>query len=142
MSTEQNRAVARRFVDDVLNKEADPDPLFAETLVFHFPGAPAPLDRQGWKQSYAPFTAAFPDVHTTIDDMIAEGDQVVARLTTRGTHRGTFQGIPATGRQVAFPSIAIWRIVSGKIVEHWVILDTLGLLQQLGALPTPQPSAV
>lgn len=142
MSTEQNKAVARRFVDDVLNKGADPDPFFAETLVFHFAGAPTPLDRQGWKQSYAPFTTAFPDVQTTIDDLIAEGDQVVARLTTRGTHRGAFQGLPATGRQVAFTSIAIWRIVSDRIVEHWIILDALGLLQQLGAVPTPQPSAV
>ncbi|HWU37535.1 MAG TPA: ester cyclase, partial [Candidatus Acidoferrum sp.] len=79
--------------------------------------------------------AAFPDFHNTIEELIAEGDKVVARLTYRGTHRGHLFGIVPTGRQVVYSGIAIFRIAGGKIVDGWVIGDTLALMQQLGAVP-------
>ncbi|MFQ5794613.1 MAG: ester cyclase [Candidatus Bipolaricaulia bacterium] len=80
---------------------------------------------------------AFPDGQMTIDDLIAEGDLVVARLTWRGTHQGEFYGIAPTGNQVAVTSIGIDRIVDGKIVEGWGEVDMLGMMQQLGVVPPP-----
>ena len=68
---------------------------------------------------------------------LAEGDKVVQRWTFRGIHRGAFQGIPSTGRQVTLTGISIWRVDGGKIVESWHELDTLGLMRQLGAIPAP-----
>jgi predicted ester cyclase len=83
------------------------------------------------------YLTAFPDLHLTIEDLIAEGDKVVDRQTARGTHQGTFMGIPPTGKQITVTAMNISRIVGGKIVEHWVELDTLGMLQQLGVVPMP-----
>ena len=80
---------------------------------------------------------AFPDFHHTVEDLVAEGDKVVPRLTLRGTHQGDFQGLPPTGKQVTFSGINVMRLEDGKIVEHWSIGDTLGMLQQLGAIPAP-----
>ena len=78
---------------------------------------------------------AFPDLHFTIEDMIAEGDTVVVRYTTRGTHHGNFRGIPSTGKQVSGTAMFIDRLVNGKAVEQWSNGDDLGLLQQLGVIP-------
>ena len=83
------------------------------------------------------YLSAFPDLHITVEDMIAEGDKIVARLTMRGTHQGAFLGIPPTGKQVTGTAIDINRITGGKSVEHWNNSDTLGLLQQLGVVPLP-----
>ena len=80
---------------------------------------------------------AFPDLQFTIEDMVAEGDFVVVRHTTRGTHQGNFRGIPPTGKQVSGTGMFIDRIVNGKAVEQWINGDDLGLLQQLGVVPTP-----
>ena len=77
--------------------------------------------------------AAFPDWHTTIEDLIAEGDKVVVRMMQRGTHQGTFFGLAATGKQVTVAGIAIFRLRNGQIVEEWLITDQLGAMQQLGA---------
>jgi steroid delta-isomerase-like uncharacterized protein len=77
--------------------------------------------------------ASFPDLRITVDDLIAEGDKVVARLTARGTHQGTFRAIPPTGQFVQWSGIRIFRIADGKIVEHWATWDDLSLLRQLGA---------
>jgi predicted ester cyclase len=81
--------------------------------------------------------AAFPDIHETIEDMLAEGDRVVTRSTWRGTHQGAFLGIAPTGKQVSVTGIDISRVASGKFVEHWQAADNLGLLQQLGVIPVP-----
>jgi predicted ester cyclase len=75
-----------------------------------------------------------------VEDIFSEGDMVAARLTFQGTHRGEFQGIPPTNKQVAFSSIEIDRVVDGKVQEHWFELDQLGLMRQLGALPEPEQS--
>jgi predicted ester cyclase len=80
---------------------------------------------------------AFPDFHNTIEEMIVEGDRVAARLTYRGTHRGPLFGIAPAGRAVQYSGVALFRIRAGKIVDGWVLGDTLGLMRQLGAVPDP-----
>jgi steroid delta-isomerase-like uncharacterized protein len=138
MSTEENKTLVRRFEEEVWN-ERNPsrvDAFFAASHLFRAAGDP-PLDREGHRQMIMHFQGAFPDGRNTSDDLLAEGDKVVQRWTFRGTHQGAFQGIPATGRQVALTGISIWRVEGGVIVESWHELDTLGLLQQLGAIPAP-----
>jgi predicted ester cyclase len=83
---------------------------------------------------------AFPDLRLTVEDIFCEGDMVAARVAFRGTHRGEFQGIPPTGKEVAFSSIEIDRMVDGKVAEHWFEMDLLGLMGQLGAIPDPEQS--
>jgi len=83
------------------------------------------------------YLTAFPDLHFTVEDFIAEGDKVVARLTVRGTQQGIFMGIPPTGKHATVTAIDINRMAGGKSVEHWLNMDTLGLLQQLGVIPAP-----
>jgi predicted ester cyclase len=99
------------------------------------------LDSDGWIQATGSFVEAFPDLRLTVEDLMAEGDRVAARVTFRGTHKGPFQGIPPTNRQVTFTSIEMNRMVDGKVAEHWVEIDLLGLLQQLGAVPAEPPQA-
>jgi predicted ester cyclase len=90
---------------------------------------------EGLKQFISLFRAGFPDLHFTIEDMIAAGDTVVVRQTYRGTHKGELMGISPTGKQVTITSIDIGRFTGGKLVEHWGATDSLGLLQQLGVVP-------
>jgi steroid delta-isomerase-like uncharacterized protein len=84
------------------------------------------------------FRAAFPDLHYTIDDMLAEGDKVVVHATVSGTHQGAFMGMPATGKSATWSEIHIARMNDGKVVEHWVNQDRMGMLQQLGLIPAPK----
>jgi steroid delta-isomerase-like uncharacterized protein len=109
----------------------------AESFVGHLPGAPGPLDRAGFVQFATTFYGAFPDLQHTIEDLLADGDRVTGRFTLRGTHRAAFQGIPATGQAICFGAIAVCRIAEGTIAELWMQMDSLALLQQLGALPAP-----
>jgi predicted ester cyclase len=141
MSTEENKTVSRRFHAAFDKGNQGPQALYEElasNFVAHFPGVPGPLDREGFRQLGNVFTSAFPQSQTTIDDEIAEGDKVVSRWTYRAVHRGEFQGIPPTGKQVTMTGLTLLRIAGGKIVEHWVELDQLGLLQQLGVVPPAQ----
>lgn len=133
---EENKALVRRSFEEV-DKEnwAIFNELLVDDYVWHQPGSPKPLTREETEQFMRMFHAAFPDWHTTIEDMIAEGDKVVTRYTVRGTHKGDFLGIPATDKEVAFTSILISRIAGGKFVEDWEEADSLGLMQQLGAVP-------
>jgi len=137
MSTEDNKAVVRRFYEEVLNqkKRAVLDEVFDPNVVDHFapPGTPGGLE--GARQTLGMFLSAFPDLHFTVEDMIAEGDRVVARATMSGTQQGPFMGIPPTGKHVTITGIDINRFVGGKSVEHWVEMDRLGLMQQLGVIP-------
>ena len=138
MSTEQNKAIARRLNQAFdTNDQATFDELLAPELMAHFPGMPTPLNREAFLQVVSLFTAAFSDNHTTTDDQIAEGDKVMTRITWRAVHNGDFQGIPATGKQIEVTGIAIERIQDGKVVEHWSNLDQMSLMQQLGAIPAP-----
>jgi len=106
------------------------------------PRCPRPLDLEGleaWRQFTAPFTEAFPDLRLTIQDIAAEGDTVAARVAFEGTYRGEFQGLPPTGKKVAFSSMEFNRVVDGQVEEHWVEINLLGLVQQLGVTPIPGP---
>ncbi len=138
MSIEENKALVRRFEEEVWNgrNPARVDELFAAGHVFRAAGSP-PLDREGHRQMIAHFQDAFPDGRNTKEELLAEGDKVVQRWTFRGTHQGAFQGIPPTDRPVTLTGISIWRVAGGTIVESWHELDTLGLMQQLGVIPTP-----
>ena len=139
MSTEENKAIARRMVDAWNRGDLDAlDEVVAPDYVFHDPADPAtPRGPEGAKRMARAFRTAFPDLRLTIADEIAEGDKVVQRLTAAGTHRGPLLGVPATGKAVTMSSIEVMRIEGGKIAEHWDEFDMLGLLQQLGAVPTP-----
>jgi steroid delta-isomerase-like uncharacterized protein len=143
VSEEDNKAVIRRWIEAFnerdLQGEAD---VLAPGFVAHVPDAPAPLDLEGleaWREFTAPFVEAFPDLRLTIQDIAAEGNTVAARVAFRGTHRGEFQGLPPTGKEVAFSSIEIDRVVDGKVEEHWVEINLLGLVQQLGVATIPGP---
>jgi steroid delta-isomerase-like uncharacterized protein len=137
--SERNKMLARRTVEEVYNQGnlAVVDELAASDLVIHSPSGdihgPA-----GAKQYVAALRAAFPDLHITIEDQIAEEDRVVTRWSARGTHTGEFQGIPPTGKPGRVTGIDIDRIADGKVVECWTNMDDLGLLQQLGVVPTPE----
>ena len=137
MSTQANEAVVRRIFDDIYNRGnlAAVDEIFAADYVDHSapPGFPAGLE--SFKQSFSMFRAAFPDIHVAVEDVIAAGDKVVVRLTFSGTHSGPLMGMPPTGKFVTITGIAIDRLSGGKVVEHWVNRDDLGMLQQLGAIP-------
>lgn len=101
----------------------------------HLSGLQEPLDSDAWSQFMIMFTTAFPDSQISIESCITEGDTVVSRWTMRGTHQGIFQGIPPTGRPIAFDGIESNKVVDGKIVEHWAMFDNVALLQQIGAMP-------
>jgi steroid delta-isomerase-like uncharacterized protein len=136
MSTEENEAVIRRFWDAFNQHDLDTlEPLMAPDFKDYDPTRPGPVDRAGRMQQGTMFLAAFPDTHYEIEDLVAEGDKVAVRFTYRGTHRGELMGIPPTGKVVTFTGIAIDRLEKGKIVEHWLIYDALGLMQQLGIIP-------
>ena len=140
MSTDSNKALVRRLVDEVQNRGiiAAVDEIAAPTFVNHSAPPGMPSNREGVKQITLLFRRAFPDGAMTVEDMIAEGDTVATRKTFRGTHQGEFMGIPPTGRRVAIELIDIVRVVDGRVVEHWNVVDNLGLLQQLGVLPPPR----
>ncbi|GAC1346700.1 MAG: ester cyclase [Ktedonobacteraceae bacterium] len=137
MSTEANKAVLQRFVEEVMNRKnlAVIDELYAADAVEHVPGGP-PLDREGVKQFLGMLLTAFPDLHETIEDTIAEGDRVVTRSTYHGKHTGDFLGIPPTGKQVTITGIHLTRVANGKMVEDWADFDQLGMLQQIGVIPS------
>jgi predicted ester cyclase len=139
MSTEDNKALVRRFYEEVINKKktAAIDEFIDLNQVDHAapPGIPGGIE--GAKQTITMYLTAFPDLHFTVEEMIADQDKVVARITARGTHQGRFMSIPPTGKQVTVTAIEIIRTAGGKFVEHWLEMDTLGLLQQLGAVPAP-----
>jgi steroid delta-isomerase-like uncharacterized protein len=138
MSTETNKAMLRRFFDDVVNKQnvAMLSDIVTADYVNHNLPAPAP-GPEGMSQAMSTFFSGFPDLKVTIHDMIAEGNEVSSRGTWSGTHRGAFMGVAATGKQVAVDFIDIWRVANGKFVENWVQMDLLGLMQQLGVVPEP-----
>jgi steroid delta-isomerase-like uncharacterized protein len=140
MTTEQNKALFRQFIDEVFNQGnmSAVDELVAPDFVEHEELPPGiPTDRKGVKQLTLMLRSAFPDFKATIEDMLAEGDKVVVRMTWRGTHKGEFMGIPATGKSVSIGVIDIVRFSEDKFVEHWGLMDNASMMQQLGAVPAP-----
>ena len=139
MSNEQNKALTRKLVEEIINRGNISliDEIMPPDFIEH-EGAPGmPKDREGFKQSIPVIRSAFPDFKATIDDIVAEGDKVVVRQTWSGTHKGEFMGVPPTGKSVSFGVIDILRIDGGKFVEHWGQMDSMGMMQQLGAMPAP-----
>jgi predicted ester cyclase len=139
MSTEDNKAAIRRLFDGLNQKDmAVVDELCTPDFVLHDPGSPLPTggvrSREAYKQFLSGFLAALPGDFTT-DDMIAEGDKVVARWTYRGTHQGQWRGLSPTGNAVTFTATSTYRFVEGKLAESWQNVDNLGVLRQLGLLP-------
>ena len=138
MTTEQNKAVIRKYAE--LTNARDLDGAFAHFspgFVDHAvrPGMPPGI--QGTRLFFNMLFTAFPDLHATIEDIIAEGDKVVDRMTCEGTHQGMFMGVAATRKHVKWSFIDINRIMDGKVVEHWAEVDTMGMMQQLGLVPPP-----
>ena len=136
MSPEDNKALVRReYLDGVNQKDfVIRDGVLASDYIAHFPGHPPLRGIEAFRQFTSGFFTAFPDLQTTIEDLIAEGDKVAIRQTWRGTHTGVFLGIPPTGKQVTFTSTEFYRVSGGKLAEEWIELDMLGLLQQLGVI--------
>jgi len=141
MSAEENKALVRRFVEEFWNEgnTAAADELMAFDAEIHMPTGEL-VDLDGLKRFAGAFRRSFPDWHSTIEELIAEGDRVAERWTGRGTHRGELQGIAPTGRRVEVPGSVFYRIVDGKIVEFRGQLDMMGLMQRLGAIPEPEHS--
>jgi steroid delta-isomerase-like uncharacterized protein len=138
--SEQNKALMRRGIEEVWNR-GNFD-VVAELVAADYVGHQPPIENhgpEGAKRYFMELRAAFPDIHFSIEDQIAEGDRVVTRWTARATHQGAYQGIPPTGKSGTVTGITINRVASGKIVEGWTNLDALGLLQQLGAIPATAP---
>lgn len=135
-----NKALARRIVEEAFTagRLEVVDELVARDYVGHDPSLPEDArGPEGVKELIAGYRAAFPDIRVTVEDQIAEGDRVVTRWAATGTHQGELMGMPATGKQGTVTGITIDRIADGKIVESWDNWDTLGLMQQLGAVPAP-----
>jgi|SRR5215207_5477950 len=142
MSAETNKAIARRFLEEAWNKGnlAVLDEIIAEN---HFNKGPSTLPESpagptGAKQAVALYRNAFPDIHFTIDEQLAEGENVLTRWTADGTQTGELQGLPATGKSATVTGIAIDRIVNGKIAESWGLFDYFAMMQQLGVIPAPE----
>ena len=141
MSTEHNKAVIQRYLQEGPTNEAIALASLTEDATFYDPGAPPSVGHAAQRQRSAMLFSAFPNPQFTVEDLIAEADQVVARWTFRGTHRGPFAGIPPTGKQVEMTGITIYRLRDGKIAEARSNIDQLGLLQQLGVIPMPEQSS-
>src|SRR5215204_6030446 len=131
MSAEENKAVVRREQEVLWNHTGDLDA--AEELF-------AAGQAEAAKQEAASFRQGFPDVISTIEDLIAEGDKVVARWRSRATHQGDYMGIAPSGKEVEFTGISVYRIEGNKIAESWTVEDELGLMRQIGAFPEPGQS--
>ena len=142
MLSESNKTVSRRFFEEVFGKGKLNvlDEIIAKDHVNSGPGAISGLPNgpEGSKQFVTAYRNAFPDVHFTIDEQIAEGDKVVTRWTAHGTHQGELAGLPATSKSATVTGIVVDRIVNGKIAESWGIFDEFGMMQQLGVIPMPE----
>ena len=133
---EQAKDVIRRFVEEVQNQKNwdvydelnDPD-------FFNHSAPPGMTDKEGSKQYLGAFLGGFPDCRSTVDDMIAVGDQVVTKKTFHGTHTAEFGGIPPSGKEVTLQYVDIMRVRDGLITEHWLLMDQLRFMQQLGVIP-------
>ena len=139
MSTEENKALARRAVEEGWNlgKIAVFDELLAADYVGHDPSGPPVHGPEGFKRFYVTYRTAFPDLEWILEDQIAEEDLVTSRWTATGTNQGSLMGFPPSGKRVTITGMTLTRFASGKIKEDWFNYDALGMLQQIGALPTP-----
>jgi steroid delta-isomerase-like uncharacterized protein len=135
---DENKAIVRRFLKELF-EGGDlglADEVFAPYYVLHDSAVPGEVrGPEGMKQYMSMYRSAYPDTNFTIEDQIAEGNEMVTRWTGRGTHQGELMGIPPTGAQVTVSGIEFDRVSGGKIEETWVSYDALGMMQQLGVVP-------
>lgn len=139
MSESENVAIIGRFIEEVINQgrlEAC-DHIVEENFIELDPLPGQSQGRQGLKEVIAMMRTGFPDLHWVIDESIASGDKVVTRFTWTGTHRGSFLGIPATGKPVTVKGVVIDRLTQGKMADSRILMDTFGMMQQLGIIPAP-----
>jgi steroid delta-isomerase-like uncharacterized protein len=138
MLLEENKALVHRFIEVFNDGNLDTlDEIIGSDWVDHDPAMPEELrGLEGARQLVEGYRSAFPDLHVTIEVQVAEGDEVATRFTARGTHQGDLMGILPTGNQVTVQGISIERISGGKIVETWDYYDALGMMQQIGAMPS------
>jgi steroid delta-isomerase-like uncharacterized protein len=137
MSTETNKAVVRRFHEALDRGDMTAmENLLAPDLKSYEPGLPQPLDREAFKQFGQVFLTAFGDSQSRIESQVAEGEWVATRGTWSATHKGDFNGIPATGNRIHISTVIFDRLINGKIVEHRAFYDTMAMMQQLGVIPT------
>jgi steroid delta-isomerase-like uncharacterized protein len=138
---EQNKQLIRQYFEayDQQDTERIGQLVSSSNYSLHISGMP-PMDWNETKQFYAAAWSAFPDLHHDILDIVAEGDKVAVRYNIIGTHKGELQGIPPTRKEVSFSAMDFITLIDGKVVEEWEIADTMGLMQQIGAIPT-SPSA-
>jgi len=139
----QNKAVSRQWID-VFNERDDAAEakVRAPGFVAHAPASlePQPLGPEQWVEFLAGFVEGFPDLRLTVEDAVGDGDLVAQRIHFEGTHTGVFQGLPPTGKKVAFEGLELNRHgEDGRVVEHWFQLDALSLLQALGLIVVPGP---
>jgi predicted ester cyclase len=141
MSAKEIKALMRRAFE-VINKgkaaSITTDEIWAPNFVLHTGTGRDIRGLKDYKQWWSENYNAFPDLHFTLDDMVVEGDKVVSRYTMTGTHKGEIMGIPPTNKKVTNWMIEIDHVAGGKLMEGWVRWDTLGLMQQLGVIPTPK----
>ena len=139
MSVEANKALARRWLDEVWNKVnlVAVDELCATNFMFNYAAPGASCDREGYKKTAVMLTAGTSDCTITLEDMVAEEDKVAVRWKGTSRHTGEFMGMPATGKQLMMTGISILQIEDGKIAEEWGEMDFMGLMQQIGAIPSP-----
>ena len=143
MSTDQNKALVRQMVEQIFNRGnvsrlgefLAPDFVEHEELPSEVPSG-----REAAKQIFTMLHSAFPDFKATIQHLIAEGDQVVLHMTWTGTQKGEFMGVPPTGKSISIGVIDIIRVAEGKFVEHWGLMDSMTMMQQLGAMHAPEAS--
>jgi len=136
-TTESNKEVIRKFLEEVINQNRldRADDLVVEDFVELDPLPGQRQGREGLKEVLGMMRAAFPDIHWMVEEMVAEGDTVASRFTWTGTHRGEFLGVPATGRSVVVKGMVLDQLVGGKMSKSRILMDSLGMMQQLGAVP-------
>ena len=137
MSEMGNGAIVRRFLEEVINQGRldEANEIVAEDFIELDPLPGQRQGREGLKEVVGMLRTAFPDMHWVVEEMIAEGEKVVTRFTWTGTQQGTFMGIPATGRSVVVKGVVIDRIVGGMMTDSRILMDTMGMMQQLGVIP-------
>ncbi len=142
MSTEKNKALVRSCMDLINQKNvAAIEQLYAPTYVRHDPNSTWVVNRENYKEDVNILTTVFPDLHFTVEDLVAEGEKVVCRFRIFGTQGNPWRGLPATGKQVEVTGMCISRIVEGKVVEDWFNTDIFSIAQQLGLIPSTSTRA-
>ena len=141
MAAEENKALTRRVIEEIFTEgNLDlADDLITPDCVNHDPAMSEEVHGiEGFKELVRMYRSAFPDLPVEVEDQVAEGDKVATRWTASGTHDGELAGIPATGNWVEITGMEISRISGGKIAEIWDNYDVMGMMQQIGAIPSPE----